>query len=75
VGGKKRPERGLACRAHPKGCNEEKDPEGVVSRGAMTLGGSAAHPVSFRSRHKQRRCARTVYSNLFVQHSLERPAN
>ncbi len=26
MGGKKRPERGLACRAHPKGCNEEKDP-------------------------------------------------
>jgi len=66
VGGKKRPERGLACRAHPKG--------GVVSRGAMTLGGSAAHPVSFRSRHKQRRCARAVHNNLLVRHSPERPA-
>lgn len=45
-----------------RAATKRKTPSGVVSRGAMTLGGSAAHPVSFRSRHKQRRCARAVHS-------------
>ena len=61
VGGKQRPERGGLFRAHPKGCNEEKDPVRGCGPGQCDPRRKRRPPRLFRSRHKQRRRTRAVH--------------